>query len=221
MHEKITSEVFQIGGPYFTSNDDAAVYLVRVDDSAALIDAGCGGDPARLLDNVRECGVICENIKYLLITHCHIDHTGGARALIDILDCRVAAHKLDAVFLESGDNMATAATWYGRTIKPFKVDIKFEAAREEIDLNGRVITAIHVPGHSPGSVVFEFESDGKKVLFGQDVHGPLHPVLKSDQNDYIRSLKKMMALNADILCEGHFGIIRGKDEVRRFIESYL
>ena len=40
-------------------------------------------------------------------------------------------------------------------------------------------------------------------------------------DDYKRSLKFMIALEADILCEGHFGIYRGNQEVGRFIESYL
>jgi hypothetical protein len=31
----------------------------------------------------------------------------------------------------------------------------------------------------------------------------------------------MAALDADILCKGHYGVIRGKDEVRRFIRSFL
>jgi hypothetical protein len=59
------------------------------------------------------------------------------------------------------------------------------------------------------------------VLFGQDVHGPLHPSLLSNRRDYLQSLALMLDLNADILCEGHFGVINGRDAVRRFIRSYL
>ena len=40
-------------------------------------------------------------------------------------------------------------------------------------------------------------------------------------DDYKRSLKFMIALKADILCEGHFGVYQGKEEVGRFIKSYL
>lgn len=65
------------------------------------------------------------------------------------------------------------------------------------------------------------ESDGLKVLFGQDVHGPLHPELRSNLGDYRNSFQFLISLEADILCEGHFGIFRGKDEVRRFISLYL
>ncbi len=221
MHEPITSEIFQVGGPFFTSNDDAAIYLVVIGQSAVLIDAGCGGDPSVLMDNISSCGIRPEQIKYLLITHCHIDHTGGASAVKKRTGCQAVAHRLDAVYLEKGDNTVTAAEWYGRHIEPFAVERKLTAEQEEIQLEDRPIIARHMPGHSPGSVIYQIESDGKNVIFAQDVHGPLHPVLKSDQDDYIDSLHKLLALNADILCEGHFGIYKGKNAVRRFIESYL
>lgn len=79
----------------------------------------------------------------------------------------------------------------------------------------------HCPGHSPGSVVYLVELEKKRVLFGQDIHGPLYPSLLSDHEDYIRSLKFPLDLNADILCEGHFGVFKGKKKVEKFIKSYM
>jgi len=61
----------------------------------------------------------------------------------------------------------------------------------------------------------------RRILFGQDIHGPLHPDLLSNRSDYLSSLKNSIDLDADILCEGHFGIFRGREEIRRFIESYV
>jgi glyoxylase-like metal-dependent hydrolase (beta-lactamase superfamily II) len=63
--------------------------------------------------------------------------------------------------------------------------------------------------------------ENQKILFGQDVHGPLDPSLLSDREDYIRSLKFMMGLKADILCEGHFGIYKGRHHINKFIQSFL
>ncbi len=36
-----------------------------------------------------------------------------------------------------------------------------------------------------------------------------------------KSLKLLISLEADILCEGHFGVYRGKEEVKKFIRSFL
>jgi glyoxylase-like metal-dependent hydrolase (beta-lactamase superfamily II) len=135
--------------------------------------------------------------------------------------CQIICHEQDARFLEQGDDTVTAATWYGESIQPVQIDRKLTGDREDIYLGDRIIQAIHVPGHSPGSVVYLTESKGFKVLFAQDVHGPLHPSLLSDKEDYLYSLNLMISLEADILCEGHYGIYRGKDEVRAFIASFM
>ena len=217
----ITNEIFQVGGNGYTSAEDAAIYLIRVQDHAALVDAGCGRTTEKLFRNIRSHGTELNEIERLLITHCHYDHTGGIQAVQEKTNCMVVMHGLDAVFLEEGNESVTGATWYGGSLQPMPVDIKLTGDQTTIELGARKIDAIHVPGHSPGSLVYLMESEGSKVLFGQDVHGPIHPSLLSNRRDYIRSLNLMISLQADILCEGHYGIFRGKKEVADFIESFL
>lgn len=218
---KITDEVFMVGGGRLTAPEDAAVYLIHFSGHAAIVDAGCGFAGHELIRNINRCGVDSSRIEYLLITHCHFDHTGGVHDLRSRLKCRVVAHELEAEYLERGDNRVTAAGWYGAVMKPFQVDIRLSGSETEILLGDRVVRAIHTPGHSPGSVVYVVDSCGKKILFGQDVHGPVHPDLLSDRDQYVRSLNLLLALDADILCEGHYGIFRGKQEVARFIKQFL
>ena len=218
---RITEEIFQVGGDRLTSLEDAAIYLINFDGHAALVDAGSGSAQDKLIANTKACGVNLDQIEYLLLTHCHFDHTGGVKALNHLLHCQIVAHELEAPFLEQGDNVVIAANWYGARIQPFKVDRKISGGREEILLGGRIIQAIHTPGHSPGSMVYLTESDGMKVLFAQDVHGPIHPDLRSNEEDYQRSLELMLSLEVDILCEGHLGIYRGKKEVADFIRRFM
>lgn len=218
---EITSEIVQVGGEGFTSPRDAAVYLIRLQGQSALIDSGCGFQTDRLIENIQAANVEPKQVQLILMTHCHFDHTGGANELRDKLGCKIIAHELDAAFMESGDDIVTAASWYNATMPTVKVDRKLSQAEESIHISGRDITAIHIPGHSPGSVVYLIESEGKRVLFGQDVHGPLHPSLRSNEMDYKNSLKKLITLDADILCEGHFGVIKGNKRVIDFINSYL
>ncbi|RJP91511.1 MAG: MBL fold metallo-hydrolase [Desulfobacteraceae bacterium] len=221
MFQSITSGIFQVGGADFTSPEDAAIYLIHFNGESALVDAGCGRSIKRLFSNIGECGIDAQTIAYLLITHCHYDHTGGAAAIRNQLHCKTVAHELDAGYLEAGDHAVTAAAWYGSKITPVVIDLKLSEPQTDILVGGKTVTAFHMPGHSPGSVVFLTESDGQKVLFGQDVHGPLAPDLKSNRKDYLNSLKKLMDLNADILCEGHFGIYTGKETIIRFIRSFM
>ncbi len=218
---KITDEIYQVGGSGFSSPEDAAIYLIVFGKHAAIVDAGCGGNQDKVLKNIKACGIDSNQIDYLLLTHCHFDHTGGAKALKDKFQCRVIAHELDAKYLEHGNNTVTAANWYGSNLKPFSIDRKLKGSRENINLGGRDIEAIHAPGHSPGSVVYLTESQGEKVLFAQDVHGPLDPSFLSNRKDYLKSLELLLSLEVDILCEGHFGIYKGKKAIDKFIKSFL
>jgi glyoxylase-like metal-dependent hydrolase (beta-lactamase superfamily II) len=115
----------------------------------------------------------------------------------------------------------TAANWYGARMNPLKVDHKIKDKEETFQVGEGKLTAYHCPGHSPGSVVYFTQIDSNRVLFGQDVHGPLEASFLSNRENYIRSLKFMMGLNANVLCEGHFGVYQGKEKVSRFIQSYL
>ena len=218
---KILDNLWQVGGAEYTTVEDAAAYLVCFGEKAALIDAGCGNDREALFDNISEVLPPEAEIEYLLLTHCHYDHTGGAEAIRNRYGCKIVAHKLDATYLESGDNTVTAASWYGARMNPFKIDHKITGKEETFHVGNGNVTAYHCPGHSPGSLVYVTRIDSNCVLFGQDVHGPLEASFLSNREDYHRSLKFMLGLKADILCEGHFGIYRGTDNINRFVQSFL
>ena len=218
---KITSNVFLVGGSSQSAPSDAAIYLIKDGDDAALVDAGTGEGTARVIANINKAGANPHSVRYLFLTHCHYDHTGGAAALRKQTGCRIVAHELDAEYLAAGDSRVTAASWYGAWMEPLAIDVKVAQEEQQFFVGSLEVTFRHAPGHSPGSAILWLTSDGKRVLFGQDVHGPLNDVLRSVRKDYVRSLEFMISLEADILCEGHFGVIVGKDKVRDFIESFL
>lgn len=218
---EIMENLWQVGGAEFTSVEDAAIYLIRFGNKAALIDAGCGSAHNDLVNNISEVLPSDVEIEYLFLTHCHYDHTGGAAAVRDQYGCKIVAHELDAAYLEEGNSTVTAANWYGARMIPLQIDIKIKDRETAFQIGDNKMVAHHCPGHSPGSVVYLAELNSTLVLFGQDVHGPLDASFLSNREDYLRSLKFMLGLDADILCEGHFGIYQGKNEINRFIQTYL
>jgi len=218
---KITSEIYQVGGGGLSHSSDAASYLITSASSTALIDAGTGKGTNRITANIKNAGVQLSSIKYLFLTHCHFDHTGGAESIRGLTGCRIVAHELDAIYLEMGDSEVTAASWYGTYMDRLKIDIKVKESARDFTVGDLSVKFYHTPGHSPGSSVLTVVSDGALVLFGQDVHGPLDPLLQSNRSDYRRSLEFILSLNADILCEGHYGVIKGKEKVKEFIRSFL
>jgi len=218
---KIMENLWQVGGAEYTTVEDAAIYLIRFGDKAVLIDSGCGEAHEMLVENISQVLPPDVDIEYLFLTHCHYDHTGGAQKVRERYGCKIVAHELDTVYLEKGDNQVTAAAWYDAQMNPLKIDWVIKEKAETFRVGSGRVIAHHCPGHSPGSVVYLVAFGPVKVLFGQDVHGPLDPSLLSDRDDYRNSLNFMLDLDADILCEGHFGIYRGRDKVKEFIGSFL
>lgn len=221
MAQEIRENLWQVGGDELTGGGDAAAYLIRFGDQAALIDAGTGSRHKRLAANIDACLPEDVSLAYLILTHCHFDHTGGAAAVREAYNCRIVAHALDAVYLETGDSEVTAASWYGSQMEPLAIDVKLEGTRTVLTVGNGELTALHWPGHSPGSLVLTARLGSDLVLFGQDVHGPIHPALLSDMSAYQASLQRILDLDADVLLEGHYGIIEGRGPIGAFIRSFM
>ncbi len=208
-----------MGGQGLTDPSDAAIYLVRFGDKAVLVDAGSGRDHNQLRKNIAQCLEPNVQLEYLLLTHCHFDHTGGAQAVRDEYGCRIVAHELDAIYLQSGDDFVTGATVYGARLEPFAIDIKLQHQESTLSVGNGRVTAIHCPGHSPGSVVYTVDIDGQLVLFAQDLHGPIRSEWLSDEKQYLAGLEKVANLKPDLLLESHFGIFETESVIADFIDE--
>jgi glyoxylase-like metal-dependent hydrolase (beta-lactamase superfamily II) len=212
--------VYQIGSSGLTSPKDCCVYLLDLGD-LILIDAGAGGSVPALLENIESLGFGHRPITAVVATHCHIDHVGGIPELRERTGCQIIAHRLDAGPMEEGDSAKTAADWYQMSFPPTSVDYKLNEAREVLKFGKGEILCLHTPGHTPGSISIILDRDGKRVLFGQDIHGPFSASFGSDLAAWKKSMGILLGLKADILCEGHFGIIQPEGEVEKYIRNYL
>ncbi len=216
---EIVKDIFIVGGPDITDGRDGCIYLLNFGE-LILIDAGAGWSVENVIGNIKKLGFDPKNLSKIILTHCHIDHIGGVPEIKKRFGSQVYIHQLDAPPFEHGDPILTAAKWYQTSFPPTPVDVKLNSPEEMIRIGEQKIVCLHTPGHTPGSISIYLDKDGKRILFGQDLHGPLLAEFGSDIGDYGRSTKKLLDLDADILCEGHFGIYKTKKEVRNYILSY-
>ncbi len=204
-----------------TDASDCLVYLVKGTPSV-LVDAGAGASAPEILSLVVLAGCRPEELGILFLTHCHVDHIGGAAFFRDHCPAlKIVAHDGDAAAIRTGDPVKTAANWYGVRLPELELDEIFQGTKKEIVADPAPLTFLHTPGHTPGSCVAYTDRNGLRVLFGQDIHGPFLPEFGSDLSQWKASMERLLDLEADILCEGHYGIVEGKAEVRRFIEHHL
>lgn len=217
----IVEGVYEVAGPDSTGGGDASAYLVVSEGAAALIDAGCDATGG-LLENLNKVlKKSSAQLETMILTHNHIDHVGGAAAIRERYAPRVVMHAADAAAVESADPIVTAADWYGLPLKAVPVDVRLNAKEEIIPLGDETLRCIHTPGHTPGSISVLLERDGRKILFGQDIHGPFLPQFRSDIKQWRASMEMLLNLDCDILCEGHFGIVEPAINVGAFIRRHL
>lgn len=215
---KIYENVYLIGDPDISHIMDCCVYLVDAGE-LVMIDAGAGRSTDRLIDNIQMLGLMPEKLSIIIITHAHIDHIGSLAEFKKRYNVKIIAHSLDSDSIETGSNVG--AEYYGVNYEPCQVDIKIYGEYDNLHIGCCEFQVVHIPGHTPGSMAVFLDEGGKRILFGQDIHGPYNSTWGGEPDKAISSLGKLISLKADILCEGHYGIIRPANKVENFIRGFL
>ena len=213
---RVWKDVYVVGGADTSHSSDCSVYLIG-GEKLVLIDSGAGESFDRIAGNIRSLGFDPEKIVAVIATHAHLDHIGALYQFRERFGARVIAHELEVNAIETG--RGTGAEYYGMVYHPCKVDVKLNKEEEILSYGEYDFNVIHIPGHTPGGIAVYVDM-GKRLLFGQDIHGPYF-LRGSDATQAKLSLQKLIDLEADILCEGHFGIYQPAGEVKRYIEGYL
>ncbi|MBU2549609.1 MAG: MBL fold metallo-hydrolase [Proteobacteria bacterium] len=218
---RIGPGIYVVAGPDLTDGRDALAYLIEDAGELALVDAGAGPSYTRILDLIRAAGYDPSALRFIVATHNHIDHIGSLASFVRDFDPIIVAHGLDATAIESADPVRTAARWYGIELAPVKVAMKLEGRIHRLVLGDSELVCLHAPGHTPGSLVVYLDREGRRYLFGQDIHGPFEAMFDSDLDAWRASMRILIDLKADVLCEGHYGVYHGADRVAEFIQGFL
>ncbi|GAA3084678.1 MBL fold metallo-hydrolase [Streptosporangium carneum] len=193
---------------------DCHVYLVRGTRARALIDAGAGRDVEAILRNVG-----ADLPEYLLLTHGHADHAGGAAELARrVPGLRVLAGPPAHRWIADGDermislDRARAGGVYpGDYTFPACPSAEPIADGERIDLGGVTLRAVATPGHADGHTCYLLEAPGHRALFSGDCVFTGGRVSLQNLHDcrvpeYAASLTRLAELEVDALFPGHHEI---------------
>jgi glyoxylase-like metal-dependent hydrolase (beta-lactamase superfamily II) len=185
-------------------------------EGVAVIDPSMDSEFERTVENIEKCGRAKKDIRWVINTHCHTDHSLSDRRFHEI-GAQIIIHEADAAAIEKG----TLVTLFGRyKLTEFPrcpVDRRVSDG-EELRLGNKVFLVIHTPGHTPGSASFLLQVEGKNVLFSGDtvfydsmLGFQLHPY--ADNRQYLASVTKLehFTLNEapvrwDLLLPGHGAI---------------
>ncbi|MDQ6695354.1 MAG: MBL fold metallo-hydrolase [Chloroflexota bacterium] len=191
-------------------------------DGLTLIDTGIPGSAGKILDAVRDIGKKPADIRQILLTHAHADHTGSLAALKRELGVVATyMHSLDAELLRQGVagrpvrpapglfNRLFYTAFFARQSGMPKVE---PAEVEHIVEDGSVLPVaggfqvIHIPGHCAGQVAFLWPEQGG-VMFAADaasnMFGLAYSPIYEDLALGRRSLRKLGKFKFEVACFGH------------------
>ena len=143
----------------------AAAHLVMQDGRAAFVDVGTNDSVPYLLAALRALGLEPAAVDYVLLTHVHLDHAGGAGRLMRslpnarcVLHPRGAPHMIDPARLIAGSRAVYGPErferLYGR-IEPIEAGrVHVTRDGERLSLAGREFEILHTPGHALHHQVF-------------------------------------------------------------------
>ena len=134
-----------------------------------IIDPGCyfGNERRELSDFIAENALAP---KYLLNTHCHLDHVFGNKFIHDSYGLEPYVHSNEQVVLE---NAALAGLRWNLPFDNYKGPLHFLRESDTVRLGNDILKVLYAPGHSPGHICFYCEQQhfviGGDVLFRMSI----------------------------------------------------
>ena len=215
-----------VPGVYEVSLGVVNAFLLADSDGLTLIDTGVAGSEDKILDAVREIGRQPQDIRNILVTHLHGDHTGSLAALKGATGAPATMHPLDAALVREGISARPMRPAPGllpklmvnlfmrsapQGIQPTSIEYEVNDG-DELPIAGG-LRVFHAPGHAAGQVVFLWPQQGG-VLFAADTAGNMMNrlslgIVYEDLEQGIQTLQRIAGWSFDVACFGHGGAIVG------------
>ena len=222
----------------------AAAYLRVQGDEAAFIETNTTHAAPLLLRSLAEQGLDRSQVRYVIVTHVHLDHAGGASALMAacpnatlLAHPRAARHLIDPAKLVASARAVYGAerfdTLYG-TIEPI------DAARvtslddgASVAFGDATLRFWHTRGHANHH--FVVHDDARDTVYTGDAFGLVYPRLQRgtrfafpstsptdfDADAALASLDRILALGTRSACLTHFGEIEDLHVVADQLRTWL
>ena len=204
--------------------DAVCCYIIN-SEKACIVDCGSTSTANEILNAIDELGISRDDVRYIAVTHIHLDHGGGAGRLLKYFkNAKVLVHPKGFKHLINPLKLWNAAkSLLGDIAEIYQAPEPCEESKilavkdmQTIDLGDCKLMALHTPGHAVHHVSFYLSKH--KTLFtgdsaGMQYNGMIVPTTPPpfDFNESLKSLEKMMELNPKIIAFTHFGF--GKSEL--------
>jgi len=217
-----------------------AIHVIAHQGRAAIVDSGTTLSVPHLLGALERLGIARDAVDWLFLTHVHLDHAGGAGALLRelpraqvVLHPRGAAHLVDPSVLAAATigvyGEATYRRLYGEIVPIDAARILVTRDGQRLELAGRAFEFLHTPGHAlhhqaivdlDANAVFtgdtfgvsyrEFDVDGRAFAI------PTTTPTQFDPEQLVASIRRIAALRPEAVYLTHYSRVT---DVPRLAES--
>lgn len=240
--QKIAPNFFCIDTHDLNREQRTSAYLL-VDEKIALIETSASPSVSYLLESLNELQIALEDIDYVIVTHIHLDHAGGAGLFLQscpnaklVVHPRGVAHMVDPSRL-----IASAKAVYGHDfdrlfdpIVPVDSERIIEAGHGDIlSLGNHQLTFYHTEGHAKHHISMHYSATNG--LFVGDTTGVCYPEMADEAIDLIipstspnqydpetmeQSIQLYEKLNVQELYFGHYGAYQNPTEAYRQVRYW-
>jgi glyoxylase-like metal-dependent hydrolase (beta-lactamase superfamily II) len=237
-HREVAPGVVLVDTGYVTP-DRAAAWIVRGASSAAVVETGHGAAVPRILAALAAHGIAREDVSHVVVTHVHLDHAGGAGALLrELPRATVVVHPRGARHLVDPSKLAAATAGvygaeafrrlYGELVPVPAARVVEAPDGHVVELGARPLRLLEALGHARHHlVVFDAATRG---FFTGDAFGLSYPLARLapggdggagpfmfptttptqlDPAAYHRTLDRMLAEGPERMYLTHFGVVEG------------
>jgi len=229
----------------YYSKDFAAIYLLRQNNKVAIIETGSNFSVPVVESALIQKGLGFSDVSYIIPTHVHLDHAGGAGELMrQCLNARLVIHPRGARHLIYPSKLIAGAMavygeekfkeYYGEII-PIDVNRVIEADDNFIlDFDGRELRFIDTPGHARHH--FCIWDKTTKSMFTGDTFGisyrdldhqddiyilPSTSPVQFDPESLIQSINRIMEFKPERVCLTHFSAIKPTQRVLEQLKNSI
>jgi glyoxylase-like metal-dependent hydrolase (beta-lactamase superfamily II) len=233
-------------GVRMLGTNEYPVFLVSDGSEGAIFEGGVGAAGPLVKEQLARLDVCADTVKQVIITHAHPDHVMAVPAFramfggVAVCASKAAAKTLGIEkaigFFSKVDGILTEALIKAGSIKEehrpepltekqIAVD-KILSDGDTVKVGQRKFDVIATPGHSDCSL--SFHESAARLLIISDATGYYVPECSyfwpnyfTDYGAYVESIRRLAALDGEILCLSHNAVVKGADAVKAYFEGAL
>jgi len=226
----------------------ASIYIIVENGKCAIIETGTNNSISYVLNALKKLNLSTDDVLFIIPTHIHLDHIGGASLLIKhCQNAKLVVHPYGAKHIINPEKLiaGTKAVYGEKTFKklygeitPINKEKVIEIKDGAVDLNGRILKIIDTPGHANHHFcIFDKKSNG---VFTGDTLGVAYPQLSSNNTHFVfptttpvqfnpekmlDSIDKICALKPHYFFLTHFGQVKNTinfiQQLKKYIKDFV